>query len=490
MGKTRNCRRAKRPGLHPGRARAIWTTIVAIGGSLAAGQAAALELGAIEVHSKLGQPLRASIAYVPGPNEMLESHCITLAPDRNNFLAVSGTRVGVANGIISLTGTTPITEPLLTANLVVRCPYTADISRSYSMFIDPAGRPDSDEAARTSGQTAAASAAPPAKDGIFEVNPQALTDRDPGQPRPDSPASDEAIAGESNADVGPGDSLADEPADLDAVPGSSLYEPKATLATDRSETEPAAATVSPVASTEFAEAVESNETKAAPARILTDRGAAVAGGVENWLPWAIATILAGISAYFAFSLRRRFRARSAAAAPVAERRVSYPKAITIPESEIQVVEIQPHYPTVDFDLSDDAPTEENLALDADLFSGAGLAAAGDGHDEHDFIFAEATSLDTELPDLPEMKDMTATDIIAPPERLGEDMILDSEVLPDDDYDMSIIVDATKMPDPDDVTERDLQAVPVDDEQDDSLITDAYTIEDETAEMSTRKKGSR
>ena len=43
-------------------------------------------------------------------------------------------------------------------------------------------------------------------------------------------------------------------------------------------------------------------------------------------------------------------------------------------------------------------------------------------------------------------------------------ILESEVLPDDededDYDMSVIVDATKMPNPDDVTQKDLEAVPV------------------------------
>jgi len=57
-------------------------------------------------------------------------------------------------------------------------------------------------------------------------------------------------------------------------------------------------------------------------------------------------------------------------------------------------------------------------------------------------------------------------------------ILESEVLPeDDDYDMSVIVDATKMPQPDDVTERDLRAVKVT-PNDESLISDAYTISKE------------
>jgi hypothetical protein len=44
--------------------------------------------------------------------------------------------------------------------------------------------------------------------------------------------------------------------------------------------------------------------------------------------------------------------------------------------------------------------------------------------------------------------------------------------------MSVIVDVTKMPNPNDVTERDLMAVPVDDDNGQNLISDAYTINDE------------
>jgi hypothetical protein len=63
--------------------------------------------------------------------------------------------------------------------------------------------------------------------------------------------------------------------------------------------------------------------------------------------------------------------------------------------------------------------------------------------------------------------------------MSDDMVIDSEVLPDDeDYDMSVIVDVTKMPNPNDVTERDLMAVPVDDDNGQNLISDAYTINDE------------
>ena len=44
----------------------------------------------------------------------------------------------------------------------------------------------------------------------------------------------------------------------------------------------------------------------------------------------------------------------------------------------------------------------------------------------------------------------------------------------DDYDMSVIIDATKMPQPEDVTEHDLEAIPVE-TSDESLITDDYTV---------------
>jgi hypothetical protein len=78
----------------------------------------------------------------------------------------------------------------------------------------------------------------------------------------------------------------------------------------------------------------------------------------------------------------------------------------------------------------------------------------------DFGFAETTELDFELP----FEELES--------------ILESEVLPeDDDYDMSVIMDATKMPRPEDVTERDLMAVPVGTD-DGTLISDNYTISKE------------
>jgi hypothetical protein len=132
---------------------------------------------------------------------------------------------------------------------------------------------------------------------------------------------------------------------------------------------------------------------------------------------------------------------------------------------------------VDYDLSDDSPTEENLVLDADLVMGTGLGAGSGDSVASDFGFAATSNLDVELPFEPVASVSDATDIL-PPMRTDEHSILDSEILPgEDDYDMSVIVDATKMPQPEDVTERDLKAVEIVPD-DDTLIAQNYTISKE------------
>jgi hypothetical protein len=155
--------------------------------------------------------------------------------------------------------------------------------------------------------------------------------------------------------------------------------------------------------------------------------------------------------------------------------------ISVAESEMTVQEIKPTYDNVDFDLSDDSPTEENLTLDADLVDGTGLDNSDDAEVNRDFGFAATMELDMELPEAAAAdEDSPETDIIAPPERPEEELVVNSEVLPEDDddeYDISMIVDATKMPDPAEVTERDLRAVPIDDTGQ-SRTLDDYTIVDD------------
>jgi hypothetical protein len=129
-----------------------------------------------------------------------------------------------------------------------------------------------------------------------------------------------------------------------------------------------------------------------------------------------------------------------------------------------------------YDIEDDSPTEENLALDADLVLGTGLSQGTDMDIAQDFGFTATTELDMELPLEPEPT-ISETDIL-PTMRQELASILESEVLPeDDDYDMSVIMDATKMPAHDEATERDLKAVAVTPD-DETLNTDNYMINNE------------
>ena len=119
----------------------ILPTLLAVGGAcgLVAGSASALELGDIKVESKLGQPLSASIAYALNPNEQLADYCIFLQPGvmSSGIPSISKARVSISNGSIILTGNTPIREPVLAMRVRVNCPYTAQLSREYTLMIDP-----------------------------------------------------------------------------------------------------------------------------------------------------------------------------------------------------------------------------------------------------------------------------------------------------------------------------------------------------------------
>ena len=113
--------------------------LVAVGGSLAGLPAHAIELGEMTVQSRLGQPLRASIAYVLAANEQIDKSCVRLAAGAptSGLPGVGRATVSVADGVILLTGTAPVREPMVSANVVINCAYTANLSREYMLFIDP-----------------------------------------------------------------------------------------------------------------------------------------------------------------------------------------------------------------------------------------------------------------------------------------------------------------------------------------------------------------
>ena len=198
--------------------------------------------------------------------------------------------------------------------------------------------------------------------------------------------------------------------------------------------------------------------------------ATISAGSSNestsFYAWLIGGGLAIIAALVLFGRRVRNRFGSTPVAAAASATAAHEVTDTV---EAEAV----------CDIDDDSPTHENLALDADLILGTGLADGTDMDVAQDFGFASTTELDIEFPfeDEESVAD-SETDIIAAPNSANVESILESEVLPeDDDYDMSVIIDATQMPQSEDVTERDLMAVPVS-AADETLISDNYTISKE------------
>ncbi len=196
----------------------------------------------------------------------------------------------------------------------------------------------------------------------------------------------------------------------------------------------------------------------------------------NWLAWLGGAGLALIAGLLYLSRQARGRFASSPIGVVVappQRRRSDGDTQTF-EAVSETVESESYEDSHDDSIDD--PTEENLVLDADLIIGTGLQTGRDVNVAQDFGFAATTALDMELPEEMSSGSRKALDTsIIPPINIELESILESEVLPDDDdYDMSVIIDATKMPNTDDVTRRDLEAVPVE-TNDDTLIAGNYTV---------------
>jgi FimV-like protein len=156
------------------------------------GPACGFELGAIDVQSTLGQPLRASIAYALNPGEEIRSYCIYVTPTRSasGLPSTGPTTVVVESGSIRLLGERPARDPLLALQLTVDCPYAAHLSREYVAFVDPAeARPAGEPAARTG-------------DPVRPAQPAANA-----RPVADAPAMRAPIAASTTYRVQPGDTL-------------------------------------------------------------------------------------------------------------------------------------------------------------------------------------------------------------------------------------------------------------------------------------------
>jgi hypothetical protein len=524
------------------------STLVAVSGGLAALPAAALELGEAQINSSLGQPLRASIAYALAPHEQLTSSCVSLQAGQaaSDIPVVSAAGISVADGLISIVGNSVIRDPLVSMRINIRCPYTANLSREYMLFVNPAELqiqlasaasvaaaprvaapsviapaiaevvPAAEWRARTNmdatvsgtrhrvqpgeslSEIAQAISNRPvglwaAVGAIFDANPDAFIDYDPNKLKAGSwlVIPDFVVAAPAaDADVFPTESITDTSIDAPAAFEPAMQESvvpvvQESVADTPVVIEDVAQDLPYVAGSDYADAfvvgipdtelegprATSTSPNVASASI---RPAAPGESSTNWLLWLVGAGLALIAAllFFGRRLRERFASAPIGAVAMPERRR--------PQLDTQRIEAVSAFEVEFQELS---ARQENAVLDADLIIGTGLRHGSDVHVAQDFGFAATTALDLELPE--EMSSGgdhgSSTDII-PPMNIDVDSILESEVLPevndiDDEYDMSVIVDATKMPVPDDVTQKDLAAVPLE-TSDETLITDDYTVSHE------------
>jgi hypothetical protein len=529
------------------------SALVAVGGSLAALPASAIELGDVKVHSTLGQPLRASIAYALAPNEAISDACVSLVggPNASGMPTVGRASLIVTDGVIAITGASVVNEPLVSMRVNVRCPYTPQLTREYMLFVDPADtqvitaseplaapveapvvtRRDA-PAPRPATRQRPVNTSPiasstryrvqpgdslseiaqrienrpvglwPAVNAIFAANPEAFIDQDINKLKagswlniPDFGAGEPVTIVEAeSAPATPADPVsagsAYSPGQLDAgappapeanepvsiIEGTSIGEPVAAAATRENESPlddllPGDIIDESIILPETT--IDAPQTTATqpnvPVAIVQERASETKG--SNWIAWLIGAGLALIGGLLLIGrFRSRFGSAPIGAAAVQPQRRSTDgdtqriDAISEPEEKIE----------------DDAPTAENLVLDADLIIGTGLSEGTDVDVSQDFAFASTTELDLELPEeISSGGDAKAQTDIIPPLNIDESSILESEVMPDeeDDYDMSIIVDATKMPDPGDVTERDLEAIAVTND-DETLVSGDYTVSQE------------
>lgn len=511
--------------------------LVALGGGLTATPSMALELGELTVQSGLGQPLRASIAYALAPNEMLSNTCVAVGGGQSTggLPGIGRHSISITDSAILVRGESLVREPMLGTRVTVNCPYTPNLSREYMLFVDPVAVPDAQAGTATtvkattvkataaasvtatpalkaprSATTAPVNKAPvgqstrhqvqvgdtlsdivsrienrsmklwPAVNLIFATNPDAFIDNDPNKLKAGSWLTIPSMNGSVPVVAEP---AATETPVVDApTPRTTVAEPR-TATVDGAVYEPpilegigetgtAQAPVSDsstalqpgdivavdsvstivIPDTELEGPTASSESPNVPTATIRAPEPAESTSIFAWLIGGGLAILA-LLVLFARRTRDRFDAP--------------------PVSAIAATSASFEQEPDDYDIDDDSPTEENLALDADLVLGTGLEEGTDMDIAQDFGFATPTEVDVELPFEPQAAEGD-TDVY-PPIASSMDSILESEVLPeDDDYEMSVIMDATKMPQPEDVTERDLQAIEVTSNELDAISGD-YTI---------------
>jgi cell envelope opacity-associated protein A len=213
----------------------------------------------------------------------------------------------------------------------------------------------------------------------------------------------------------------------------------------------------------------------------TIRPPAAESTTSSWLWWLVGSGLTIIAGLLLLSSRVRNRFGSTPGAAVASPR--HPP-VEIDTQKVEAVLEFDEAIVVDEAFVDDSPTDENLELDANLELGTGLQEGTDVDFAQDFGFAATTQLDIDLAD----EGLGTSEGVEPDEfpvvQGADDSILVSEVPAEDDegdeeddYEMSVIVNTITLPEPEDITERDLQAIAIDADEE-SESDEHYTVNQE------------
>lgn len=106
----------------------------------------ALSLGDITVHSRLGQPLRATVPVLTAPGETVEDNCLSLGKrpqqgdDGSSYLTQGRLSLETTGGRthVKIVGYQAISEPFITLRVQVDCAQSSGrYSRAFTVLLDP-----------------------------------------------------------------------------------------------------------------------------------------------------------------------------------------------------------------------------------------------------------------------------------------------------------------------------------------------------------------
>lgn len=110
-------------------------------------QVGAVGLGEVQLKSRLGQPLEATVPLTLREGESLPQNCVNPAPQNSSLAKLSDLRVtapalsGPGTFSVRISTTNPLHEPMYELSLMVKCPGATLLVRQYILMLDLPGMP-------------------------------------------------------------------------------------------------------------------------------------------------------------------------------------------------------------------------------------------------------------------------------------------------------------------------------------------------------------